>query len=303
MQPIQRNLHLSIHNLLEFDHVESRKNSVNQHRHADADLINLKAEGATIDVRGDADDQVRVEITRGDDDAAEIEADYAIEFVQDGDAITATVERRSAFGGWGNWGRRSLAIEVHLPARYDVDLTTSGGRIDVESLAGTIDARTSGGGLRFESVDGPITGRTSGGAISLTGTTGDADLRTSGGKITIGTVQGTIDAHTSGGGISIDSAGGAVNAKTSGGSITAAFAGQPDADCRLFTSGGSINVSVDPEVALTLEAKTSGSRIRTDLPITVSGELSKTRLEGDLNGGGPLLFLRTSGGSIHLNEL
>lgn len=262
--------------------------------------FNLNAEGATIEVRGDADDQVLVEITRGDDDADEIEEDYAIEFDQEGDQITATIEKRSR---WGGWGGRGLTIEVHLPARFNVDLTTSGGRIGVEALTGTIDTRTSGGGLRFEAVDGPITGRTSGGSIYLAGTTGDADLRTSGGKITIGTVDGTIDAHTSGGGISIESAGGAVNAKTSGGGITAAFAGQPDGDCRLVTSGGSIEVSVDPDVGLSLEAKTSGGRIRTDLPITVIGEVSKSRLEGELNGGGPQLFLRTSGGGIRLNEL
>jgi DUF4097 and DUF4098 domain-containing protein YvlB len=260
----------------------------------------LEADGSTIDVQGRGDDEMTIRITRGDDDADAIEEDYDIEFSMDGNSVTGTVKRKSRFG---NWIRRGLQIDIELPESFDVNLKTSGGRIDIESLSGVIEARTSGGSLSFEDVDGPITGRTSGGSIHLDGTSGDADLQTSGGKITIGTVAGAITARTSGGSISIDGAGSGVEAHTSGGGVSATFRHQPEADSTLSTSGGSVEVRLHPDIAVSLDAKTSGGSVRTELPVTVVGEVKRTRLTGDLNGGGPLLHLRTSGGSIRITSL
>jgi len=56
-------------------------------------------------------------------------------------------------------------------------------------------------------------------------------------------------------------------------------------------------------VKLNLDAKTSGGRVHTDFPVTVRGEISRRMLKAELNGGGPELYLRTSGGSIHIREL
>jgi hypothetical protein len=38
------------------------------------------------------------------------------------------------------------------------------------------------------------------------------------------------------------------------------------------------------------------------MPVTVQGSISKNRLRGKLNGGGPSVVLKTSGGSIEIRE-
>jgi hypothetical protein len=38
-----------------------------------------------------------------------------------------------------------------------------------------------------------------------------------------------------------------------------------------------------------------------DLPVTVVGDRERTELKGDLNGGGALLHVRTSGGGIRIS--
>ena len=276
----------------------------------------VEADGARLEVNGSTVDEVHVTITRSGDSA--IEDDYDIDFTQQGDEVRVTLERHRR---WWGWSSRSLVINIETPRRFDVDLETSGGRIVVEDINGTIEAISSGGGLHFESVDGPIYGRTSGGSIYLEGTSGDADLKTSGGSINIGEVDGKVQARTSGGKISIERGGdpvfaktsggsieigealGAVQASTSGGHIRAGISAQPSADSKLTTSGGSVTVYLNPSIALNLDARASGGRVRSDLPITVQGDISKNRLEGDLNGGGPLLYLRSSGGSVNLRAL
>lgn len=287
---------------------------------ADGGKLVVEAEGARLNVRGGSGNQVRVAISRGSDDADEIEDDYDIEFSQRGDSVTVTLEHRR---GWSfsNWFSKSLVVEIDLPTRFDVDLRSSGGSVTVRDLIGNTRAQTSGGSLRFEDVDGPIYGRTSGGSIYLEGTTGDADVVTSGGSIRIGKVDGAINARTSGGSISIEQAGGPVFAKTSGGSInvgevqgaieastsggkiSAKIVAQPNADSKLTTSGGSVTVYLEPSIAVALDARTSGGRVHNDLPIALQGSTSKTKMVGNLNGGGPKLTLRSSGGSVNVRAL
>ncbi|MGH9632341.1 MAG: hypothetical protein ACRD7E_28890, partial [Bryobacteraceae bacterium] len=86
----------------------------------------------------------------------------------------------------------------------------------------------------------------------------------------------------------------------SGGSINALITTQPKADCRLTTSGGNITVRLVDNVKLELDASTSGGRVNTEFPITVRGKVDPRHMQTAINGGGPLLYLRTSGGSIHL---
>jgi hypothetical protein len=40
-----------------------------------------------------------------------------------------------------------------------------------------------------------------------------------------------------------------------------------------------------------------------DLPVTVQGRIEHSHLKGPVNGGGPAVVLRTSGGEIHIEKL
>ena len=195
-----------------------------------------------------------------------------------------------------------LKIEVTIPEKYNVDLKTSGGSITVEDLDGYANCRTSGGSIELESVNGPVNANTSGGRIRLASAYGDAYLRSSGGGITTENISGSVNAHTSGGGIEIGEVAGNIDATTSGGSITAHLSNQITENCRLTSSGGSIYLYINPECRFSINAQTSGGGVKTDFPVTLTGELEKNRLNADINGGGPEIYLRTSGGGINLRN-
>ncbi len=236
--------------------------------------------------------------------------------------------------------RLKIRFLVTVPHQYNVDLDTSSGGISVADLNGDVRAKTSGGSLRFGNITGTVWGRTSGGSIKLTSCDSPVDLKTSGGSIDVGDVAGDVqaqtsggglrfgdiqgsiwgktsggsirvencrggaDVHTSGGSIRLESVGGDVNAKTSGGSIRTSITTQLEEACSLRTSGGGITVTLTPDIAIDVDAETSGGRVSTDFVVTsvVQGKVPKNRLKGSINGGGPLLKLRTSGGSIHLQK-
>ena len=74
-------------------------------------------------------------------------------------------------------------------------------------------------------------------------------------------------------------------------------------DIKLSTSGGGVTVKVADGSAFNLDASTSGGGVSCDLPVTVQGKIERNRLKGPVNGGGPVVHLRTSGGGIHVKNL
>jgi hypothetical protein len=69
----------------------------------------------------------------------------------------------------------------------------------------------------------------------------------------------------------------------------------------LSTSGGSINVELASSLRVDVDAETSGGGVSTDFPV-VMGDSDRRRLRTAINGGGPLLHLRTSGGGIRIHK-
>jgi DUF4097 and DUF4098 domain-containing protein YvlB len=232
--------------------------------------------------------------------------------------IRAKLDRESR---WFNWSDVDAKFVITVPSRYNVQLSTSGGDIQIGDLQGEVRSKTSGGSIDLGRIKGPVDAYSSGGDLSIVSADGRLELRTSGGGIRIGdaaaqvqakTSGGSIEirraagelyARTSGGGITIDEALGAVDAQTSGGSIRARIAQQPRNDSRLTTSGGSIVLSIAPNIAVDVDAHTSGGGVDTDVPVTLLGKQSESSLEGKINGGGPKLYLRSSGGDIKLRKL
>jgi hypothetical protein len=231
--------------------------------------------------------------------------ELVVDFQQNGDDVTIEAEyNRDHRNFWNSIGKHvKVQFSIVVPEQYNLDLSTSGGSISVSDLEGEVEGNTSGGGLYFGSIKGPVIGRTSGGGVSVKSCQGAVNVKTSGGSIELGEVKGDVYARTSGGSISVDEVKGSIDACTSGGTVSAVITKQPEGDCQMKTSGGSITISIIENAKIDLDAKTNGGGIKTDFPITVQGEFSSNSLRGEVNGGGPLLYLRTSGGSIYLKKV
>jgi DUF4097 and DUF4098 domain-containing protein YvlB len=207
--------------------------------------------------------------------------------------IRGTVEAETAAGSIGLAG-----------ASGPVNVKTSGGSINLGEMEAETTARTSAGSITVKSTKAKLVADTSGGSIELGDVGAPAKVQTSAGSIQVKSARGRLEAHTSGGAISIDDARDTVLADTSAGSVNVSFSAQPPDDCRLTTRGGGIEVRLDPELGFNLDARTSGGRIISDLPVTatVVGQHQAEVLEGKLNGGGKALVLKTSAGSIRLRK-
>ncbi|MDD4050801.1 MAG: DUF4097 family beta strand repeat-containing protein [candidate division Zixibacteria bacterium] len=273
--------------------------------------LTIETDIGSISVQSSAGNTVRIEATliadvHSQSKAQKLFDEFELSFSQSGGDVEIIGEYsdRRGFLDFLAHGRNQLDVQfvITVPQKYNLDLNTSGGDIVIGDIDGTTRAETSGGDIRLAQIKGRLRVNTSGGNISLTESTADADLQTSGGDITVELADGPLTAHTSGGNVMIREALGSVDASTSGGNIRAYIARQPQEDCRLTTSGGNVDVYLTSDISVDVDAETSGGVVSTDFPITVRGELEEASLQGPINKGGPELYLRTSGGNIHLYE-
>jgi hypothetical protein len=272
-----------------------------------AGVLRVETQGGGIRVMPSADSAVRVRAKQRIQAATDAEADELLKkleltFEQNGNDIrvVAKYERQSPVLRFRSWPPVNVDFEITVPESYATELHTSGGAITVGDLNGKADLRTSGGTIKLGRMGGPVDARTSGGGISLAEARGPVELKTSGGSISVGRVAGPGDFSTSGGSIKVDSVVSSLRAHTSGGSIRANISGPLKEECSLSTSGGSVSVTVDKAAAFQLDASTSGGGVdAAGLTLTLEkSSRDRSRLAGAVNGGGPLLKLRSSGGGI-----
>ena len=237
-----------------------------------------------------------------------------------------------------------VQFDILVPQQYNLDLKTACDDISVANITGDVKAETCRAGLRLQDINGQIDGVTSTGNIDLKTFNGDAVLQTTGGNITLADGRGDVKAKASGGNLQVTQVTGIVNGQTPGGGITLrgckggadlkaaggsiavendrpvlakVSGGSIHCELRevpavsqsllldLETMGGSINVSLNPDIDARVEAKVLGGSVTTEFPVSVEadGTVKPNQLRGTLNGGGPLLRLRSVGGNIILRKV
>jgi DUF4097 and DUF4098 domain-containing protein YvlB len=208
----------------------------------------------------------------------------------------------------------------------NLKLETGGGNISIGSVKGNIRAETGGGNVLVLSGGEGAVIEAGGGNVEIKRCAGRVKASTGGGSINLGDIGGPADIETGGGSIRLTSAKGRVGAnagagtielygvpsarvETGAGGITVKFinTGAERSDSVLETSAGDITVYIASDVAISVRASVdlgNGHHITSDFPdIHIASEGNQwgpktLTAEGKLNGGGPVLKVRTTTGDI-----
>jgi hypothetical protein len=153
-------------------------------------------------------------------------------------------------------GRLWVMLDVTVPRKYNLDVTTRGGNIDSEDVDGGVSLATAGGNISVGSLGASAKLETGGGHITVRDVAGDLSAVTGGGHIVAGNISGAATLRTGGGHIRVASIGGIARLGTGGGNVSVEKVAK-----ELFadTGGGQIEVG---EAAGIVRARTSGGGIR-----------------------------------------
>jgi hypothetical protein len=235
------------------------------------------------------------------DTAEEVEALYdklSIEMLQTENTVKVTV--RFADDNQANRDKVRLNFKVAVPRKFNLDFRT-GGSATVNDVDGTVKASTLGGSLTVKNVTGSLTASSKGGALTVGDVGGDLEARCEGGSTTVGRVGGRVVMTGEGGSLSIKEAA-AIDATVMAGSVTAYVPKTPTSDCKITATAGTIELRLGESVAATIDAAWTSGGIMSDFKIASKEGKKGNSLKGDINGGGRLITLRTTAGSIHLNK-
>lgn len=142
------------------------------------------------------------------------------------------------------------------------------------------------------------------GGIRLAGTHGKVTAETTNGALTIDGVHGDLRLGTTNGSISVARSAGAVDASTTNGSIEVELTEVPDGSDLVFeTTNGGVTVRLPRDIRVSLDAATSNGRVSSDFDVSGADSKSRRRLSGDINGGGGKLRVRSTNGSVTIEEI
>lgn len=166
-------------------------------------------------------------------------------------------------------GRHSVHVELMVPHELRAELHTGDGGISAQEVKGEFYLTTGDGGIEADALDGTLDAKTGDGHIRATGRWDQLDLRTD---------DGSVEA-------------------------TARAGSKMTASWHLHTGDGHITLRLPDNFAADLDAHTGDGKVTVDFPVTVMGSVGGSEIRGKMNGGGPILQVRTGDGSIHLQRL
>ena len=162
----------------------------------------------------------------------------------------------------------SIDLEILLPVKVSLNLTTHNGAVNITDITGEIKAVTHNGSINTKT------------------TSGATDLETHNGRIECRQLIGDL------------------KVETHNGSAKIAFSEEAKAVCNanISTHNGGLSVRFPPETSSVLEASTHNGSIRTELDITMVGDISDSYIKGISGAGEGEIKLKTHNGSILIRK-
>ena len=168
-----------------------------------------------------------------------------------------------------NFGMRSIEVRVKAPQDLMADVHTGDGSVKLEGLRGSLRIGTGDGSIQGEDLDGALEAHTGDGSLHIRGRFDMLRVKTNDGSVDVQAQSGS----------------------------------QIRSDWRVETGDGSVHLGVPRNLSADVELRTGDGSIHTDLPVTMNGSHSEHEVHGKINGGGPLIDVKTGDGSIILSAL
>jgi DUF4097 and DUF4098 domain-containing protein YvlB len=164
-------------------------------------------------------------------------------------------------------------------------IQNANGPVTLNDVRGPAEIRTTFGLVTADSVGGGLVVQNANGGVRATTVRGAADIRTSFGPVVLRGIEGKVDVRNQNGAID-------VSASAKPGTCH---------DITLTTSFSPIQVQVG-DAGYVVTARTSFGRIRSDVPLTVTGTIGEGSLSGTIGQGGCTLQLTNSNGDIQITK-
>jgi DUF4097 and DUF4098 domain-containing protein YvlB len=190
---------------------------------------------------------------------------------QTGNSIDVQIRTPEEHRGfhWFNWHTPKVEIELDVPAHSSLDLETGFGDLNASGLQAKSRFNTGFGHVRMSNYDGALEAQTGFGDLTANGRFDSLVLKTGFGHITAEVSRGSHLTDT----------------------------------WRLSSGFGDVSLRMADDLNAELHASTGFGSVSSDFPITTSGRMTRSSLDGRIGSGGPPLDLETGFGSVRIGKI
>lgn len=175
-------------------------------------------------------------------------------------------------------------IYVTMPVAADLSVRTGDGSVNCDAVKGVVRIQTGDGHITVHDLSGVISLDSGDGSVKADGLDGKLRARTGDGHMTL---VGRFD------GLAVRTGDGRVE-------VSAAAGSHLSENWSIESGDGSLSLRIPIDLKAFLDVRTGDGRINVSLPIPEKGRQRGHTLRGELNGGGPILTMRTTDGSVSL---
>lgn len=178
-----------------------------------------------------------------------------------------------------------------------VEIGSGSGDLVLGNVGGRVDASTGSGDITAGAVRGGLHASTGSGSVSATDVQGDITVSTGSGDVTVSqAAPGAVRVSAASGDVQLRGIRGALEVDSASGDVI--VQGTPAGEWQISSASGGVTLELPETAGFTLDARSSSGGIESKHPVTMTGTIDRRRLEGQVRGGGPLVRVHTSSGSI-----
>ena len=191
-----------------------------------------------------------------------------------------------------------IQATLYLPETIPLVASSGGGHIEATNIHADQTYETGGGHIKLSKLKGDVIAVSGGGHISILEAEGDVTMRTSGGHLVLKQSSGDASLDTEGGNIEVKEVTGEVTASTNGGNIILIYKEPIINDATVETSAGNVQIWMPKRSQASVMFEASSS---VELKgFTVDGTVSKNKVKGTVNNGGPEIIGFSKYGKVTL---
>lgn len=205
---------------------------------------------------------------------------------QHGDVVEIEARHRGGAIMIAGVGTVAFAVDVDVPAGCDLDIRADDGPLTITGVHGKVRSSSSDGHVTLRGVHGDIGLVMDDGRLTAEALDGSFELSSDDGPAS---VSGRFDA------LQIEHADGRLDVEVLPGSKLAAA-------WSIETDDGRLALALPRDLAATLDARSDDGRLRVVLPTQeIEADSEDRSMRVELNGGGPMLRVRTNDGGITIS--
>ncbi|MCB0281370.1 MAG: DUF4097 family beta strand repeat protein [Calditrichae bacterium] len=294
---------------------------------SDGAILILENGDGNVNIKTWEKDQIQVDVVYHAQIKSSSQTDidkFDIEFSQNGNKVYV-IERnkRKLVLGYFSINYIDYRYDIFVPSYTKVDIQADDGDIVINDLKANVRIKGDDGKIELKNIfeskmnlhtqDGRINLENVSGILNIKSDDGDvfindisvseAEISGSDGKVKIKNSRGDFYITTDDGDVTLDKITSHVlDVRTQDGDIDVRFAGRDNVDISLSTNDGRVNLDLDNPISAAFSIENDDGHIRFNLDDADISRDSKHLLKGNLGNGEGRLKIRTSDGSVSVNN-